>query len=249
VKLASQRNKDNQNNQAKRRTNMNESALKALVDLRDRTIQKSRIAFGNRINAVDLERDTADEATMEIYRNWQERFSMMEKQLDEDIETLIEDMPIVESLVELKGIGKILAAKLISAIDIERADTVSALWRYAGYAVIDGEREKPTRGEKLHYNAELKKNLYLIATSFMRSGSPYREIYDTAKEYYLVIHPEWTKGHAHNASTRKMIKLFLSHLWEHWRTLEGLPIRDAYVLEHLGHNHKQSRFDFGWQRI
>ena len=228
---------------------MNESALKALVDLRDRTIQKSRIAFGNRISAVEGGRDTADEHTMNIFNSWNERFTMMEAQLDSDISDLIEDVPIIDALVSIKGIGKILAAKLVSAIDIEQADTVSALWRYAGYAVINGEREKPTKGEKLHYNAELKKNLYLVATSFMRCGSPYREIYDSAREYYDVKHPEWTKGHSHNAALRKMTKLFLSHLWEHWRTLEGLPLREAYVFDQLGHDHKQSRFDFGWPPI
>jgi len=228
---------------------MNESALKALVDLRDRTIQKSRIAFGNRINAVELGRDTADEHTMNIFNSWNERFNMMEAQLDSDISDLIEDVPIIDALISLKGIGKILAAKLVSAIDINQADTVSALWRYAGYAVIDGEREKPTKGEKLHYNAELKKNLYLIGTSFMRCRSPYRDIYDSAREYYEVKHPEWTKGHSHNAALRKMIKMFLAHLWEHWRILESLPIRDAFVLEQMGHTHKRSRFDFGWPNL
>src|SRR4030043_1509887 len=225
---------------------MNESALKALVDLRDRTIQKSRVAFGNRINAVEGGRDTADEQTMNIFNSWNERFTDMEAQLDSDISDLIEDVPIIDALVSIKGMGKIRAAKLVSAIEINQADTVSALWRYAGYGVIDGEREKPVKGEKLHYNAELKKNLYLVGTSFMRCGSPYREIYDAAREYYDAKHPEWTKEHAHNAALRKMIKLFLAHFWEHWRSLEGLSIRDAYVLDQLGHNHKRSRFEFGW---
>ena len=227
---------------------MNETALKALVDLRDRTIQKSRIAFGNRIAAIEGDRDTADEKTMAIITYWKEKFDEMEAQLDMDIGEMIEDIPIIDALISLKGIGKILAAKLISSIDIRQADTVSALWRYAGYGVVDGEREKPVKGEKLHYNAELKKNLYLVGMSFMRCGSPYREIYDSAKEYYEIKHPEWTKGHRHNAALRKMIKIFLSHLYEHWRTLEGLPIRDAYVLENMGHTHKYARFDFGWPR-
>jgi len=225
---------------------MNESALKALIDLRDRTIQKSRIAFGNRIAAIESERDTADEKTMAILNYWKEKFDEMEAQLDMDIGEMIEDDPIIDALISLKGIGKILAAKLVSSIDIHQADTVSALWRYAGYGVVEGEREKPVKGEKLHYNAELKKNIYLIGISFMRCSSPYRDIYDSAREYYQVKHPEWTKGHQHNAALRKMIKIFLSHLWEHWRLLKGLSIRDAFVLERLSHTHKYERFDFGW---
>ena len=37
-----------------------------------------------------------------------------------------------------KGIGERLAGMLIGLIDIRRADTVSALWRYAGFAVVCG---------------------------------------------------------------------------------------------------------------
>lgn len=41
--------------------------------------------------------------------------------------------------------------------------------------------------------------------------------------------------HVHRMAFRKMIKLFLSHLWEVWRTKEGLPVRPPYVFEHKGH--------------
>lgn len=42
-------------------------------------------------------------------------------------------------------------------------------------------------------------------------------------------------GHIDTMAKRKAVKRFLAHLWEKWRTLEGLPIRAPYVAEKLGH--------------
>ena len=32
-------------------------------------------------------------------------------------------------------------------------------------------------------------------------------------------------------------KLFLSHLWQTWRQIEGLPVPNPFPVEHLGHVH------------
>jgi len=45
-----------------------------------------------------------------------------------------------------------------------------------------------------------------------------------------------SKGHIHNRAGRKMVKLWIAHIWTTWRQLEGLPIRDPYVQTHLGHD-------------
>lgn len=45
----------------------------------------------------------------------------------------------------------------------------------------------------------------------------------------------WTDLHVHNAARRKMVKLFLSHLWVVWREAEGLPTREPYAIEYLEH--------------
>ncbi len=42
-------------------------------------------------------------------------------------------------------------------------------------------------------------------------------------------------GHVHMQAMRKMIKLFLSHLWLVWREAEGLPITEPYAYSVLGH--------------
>lgn len=224
-------------------------AVRALVDLRDRTLQKSRIAFGNRVSALERGADAADDVTQKIFAKWHERFEELEKEADKDIAALVDGVAIVKQLTELKGIGRLLAAKVVAMIDIERADTVSALWRYAGYGVVEGGRERPVKGEKLHYNIRLKTTLYLVATSFLRCGSPYRALYDSSKAYYEANRPEWNKARIHAASLRRMIKVFLAHLWMRWRELEGLPTRALYAHERLGHSSYEAPETYGWPGV
>jgi hypothetical protein len=145
----------------------------------------------------------------------------------------------------VKGIGYSYDSQILSVVDIRKADTVSALWRYAGYAVIDGTTERLVKGEPLHYNKKLKSALYNVAGNFLKNNSPYRKFYDDAKIYYSE-NRDWTKAHIHMASIRKMNKMFLSHLWHVWREVEGLETRELYVVEKLGHKHIIPPDDFGW---
>lgn len=206
---------------------MKDIMARALVDLRDCTIQKARIQFSNRIRAIEHQQD---DGTYKYYiETWQKKFAEIEKDVDASLSDLAEDMPIVEKMIRVKGVGKILAIKAAAMIDIQRASTISALWKYAGYGVQNGQCERPRKGEKLHYNKRLKTTCYLIGISFLRSNSPYRQIYDEARRYYRENRPDWTKAHQHNAAMRKMIKIWLAHLWLMWREMEGLPVREPYI--------------------
>ncbi len=219
--------------------------LRALVDHRN-SLQAERIRWSNRIAASERGSDQTLVEDLRMARKWFEVYERLEADADAEIVKLIKDHPMMKQLVPVKGIGPLLGAKMISMIDITRADSVSALWRYAGYGVIDGQRERPTKGEKLHYNIRLKTTMYLIATSFLKCSSPYRRIYDDAKAFYQANRDDWTKAHIHAASMRKMIKVFLSHVWSRWRMIEGLPLRDLYVTEKLGHTTYFSPEEFGW---
>jgi hypothetical protein len=228
---------------------MDENILRSLIDLRDRTIQKSRVAFSNRIGAVERGVDVPSNGSQELLERWLHRFNELEAELDGDIRQAVKGLEIVDRMIEVKGVGPMLAAKVVCMIDIREADTISALWRYAGYAVIDGTRERLAKGEKLHYNIRLKTTCYLVGSSFLKSDSPYRRIYDDARAYYEANRPDWTKGHQHNASMRKMIKIWLSHLWLVWRQTEGLDVRAPYVHEKLGHEHEYTPEEFGWSAV
>ena len=44
-----------------------------------------------------------------------------------------------------------------------------------------------------------------------------------------------TKAHINMAAQRYMMKMFLQDLYGVWRKLEGLPVREPYQKEYLGH--------------
>lgn len=259
--------------------------LKTLIDLRDRVLQKERIAWNNRLAAIKNGADTGSPEEVERLTFYMERFGELEKLATEDIQKYVKDLVIVEYMCWVKGIGPILAAKVIAHIDIDEPDTVSAMWRYCGYSVVNsgeyvypcgheqpsngngpvdastlcatcnarpvmqGKAERPTKGERLHYNARLKSACFLVAESLVRTGSPYREIYDKAKEYYELNRPSWNKMHIHRASQRKMVKVWLAHLWLVWRTIEGLPADPAYPDAILNHSHIYPPEYFGWPSL
>lgn len=130
-------------------------------------------------------------------------------------------------------------------------DTVSKLWAFAGLAVIDGRAQRRKKGERANWSSNLKVLCWKIGESFNKVGKAYRKELDAYKEALRAAHPEpvkvkeggrtktlYTDGHIHNAGKRCTVKLFLSHLWEVWRTEEGLAVRPAYILEH-GHTDRK----------
>jgi hypothetical protein len=44
------------------------------------------------------------------------------------------------------------------------------------------------------------------------------------------------RGCLDNMAVKYATKVFLSHVWEQWRLIEGLPIRQPYAIEKLGHH-------------
>jgi predicted RNA-binding Zn-ribbon protein involved in translation (DUF1610 family) len=244
--------------------------VRPLVDLRDRTIQKNRIAFEQRLIAIDQGRDTADPFTIDMLERYRDRFIELEKEIDDDIDRVAGNIPIVQKMIEVRGIGVMLAAKVVAMIDIERAQHVSSLWRFAGMAVtpvciecgqyltngatqcpdcgggIVHKADRPRKGQRLNYNARLKTYCWQVGTSLLRAKSPYRSIYDKARKYYDANREDWPKARKHRAAMRKMVKLFLQHLWVEWRELEGLPVTKPYSHEKQGHNSYLKPAEFGW---
>lgn len=229
-------------------TREEKTELRILVDMRQ-SFQKMRVGMNGRVSAVSRGVDDADKVQYQRLRTWEERMDGVEKQLDADIREMAKDLEIVKSMCKVKGVGFILAAKVVALIDIERAETVSDLWRYAGYSVVDGKRERNKKGEKSHYNSRLKTACWLVAGSFLKSRSPYRQIYDSAREYYTANRPDWTEGHRHNAAMGRMIKVWLQHLWLTWRQMEGLPTNEPYAIDKLAHTHYMSPKEFGWPDV
>lgn len=137
-----------------------------------------------------------------------------------------------------------------------------------------GEAERQVRGQKLHYNKVLKAMCWRLAKSLIRAKGAYYEFYLEQKqryterfirEGYIIVpslelpiekdpktgkkkHVEkdgfFALGHVDTMAMRKMIKLFLSHLWLTWREAEGLPITAPYVHAIKGHTDYRPPEDF-----
>ena len=183
----------------------------------------------------------------------------VEKEHFARLEKVLQDYPIwMDYLSGIRGIGPAMAAVLISEIDIAKARTPSSLWKYAGLDVVvndDGvgegrsrkahhlidvtymnRRHEETTRKSITFNPWLKTKLFVLATSFMKSGGPYKDIYDGYK-HRLECHPlhaQKTKGHRHSMAMRHMIKLFLVDLYKTWRAMEGLPVSPPYAEAKLG---------------
>lgn len=224
----------------------NDPSRRILVDLYQRT-QKTRIQFGNRVAAIENGKDVADEHTLDILTRYQARFEELEKEARNDLHDLVVGDELVERLTEVKGIGLTLAAQMTAMIDVSKDPYVSCLWRYAGFAVTgEGKAERPKKGEKLHYNNRLKTVMFNVLMSFLKSHSPYADLYYTAIEFYQANRTEWTLAHCKAAARRKTIKVFLQHYWLVARTINGLPVTEPYVQGKLGHNHIYRPQQFGW---
>lgn len=225
-------------NQDKR---VNNQALVVAERLRQLTrqyveMQKNRIKFSNQsmlrskmLEVVDKEGKWNEYFDVQVKQNKE-----FEEELKKKIDKLIKQHPWGEYLMNIKGIGPVIAGSLIGelngfvygTIEKDSKNVVSKvlgkgrhfegtcnLWAYAGYGVNNGVAQKRTAGEKSSWNKYLKLTLFKFAESFIKGGGPYREIYDNRKLYEQEMHPELTKMHIHRRSMRYSIKKFLSNLY------------------------------------
>lgn len=172
-------------------------------------------------------------------------------------------------LVNVRGVGPLMAAVIISEVDIHQCNSVSALKAYAGLDVVlvtdeeTGEVTAEGRGRKkahlvdrkytnregehvdtkgISFNPFLKTKLVgVLGTSFIKLGGPYRDVYDNYKHRLsnMPEHVEKSLGHRHNMAVRYMIKMFLTDLWKKWRELEGYGPKETYAEAVLDIHHHE----------
>jgi hypothetical protein len=63
------------------------------------------------------------------------------------------------------GIGPVIASGLSAHIDVTKADTISAVWKFAGQAP---GFDRKVKGQKLPYNARLKTLVWKMGESFVK---------------------------------------------------------------------------------
>lgn len=152
-------------------------------------IQELRISTSNRGSSGSTELDKDDLAFLIAQA---ERLKAIEKDIEKEVGHYLKGTPIWEKwLKHQRGVAFKLGGVILSAFDIERASTVSKMWRYAGLAVNpDGKAEVRQKGVKLTYNPWLKgKMTKILGECLLRANSPYRQFYDNykhRKEHTLV---------------------------------------------------------------
>lgn len=198
-----------------------------------------------------------------------ERELAFETWLNMELKTRIQKHPAYSWFSQVKGVGDLNIGKLIGYIDIEKATTISKLWRYAGFGLnSDGKAEFRKKGEKLHYNKTLKSMCWRLAKSLIRAKGPYYKYYREKKKkiqerltrqgFEIIPSKElptekgkhiekdgfFGLGHVDMMAQRKMVKLFLSHLWLKWRTALDLPVSLPYAHGILGHEQYEDPDNF-----
>lgn len=105
-----------------------------------------------------------------------------------------------------------------------------------------GKAQKPTRGEKLPYNAWLRaKLLGGIGSAVIKNQTqPWIKVYEDYKHRKLTQGWGMSDGHRHNAAMRYMVKMMLLEIWTAWRKFEGLDVRPSYHEEKQGHVHARA---------
>jgi hypothetical protein len=132
--------------------------------------------------------------------------------------------------------------------------TTSQMWAFVGLDVQEGRAPSLTPGKPASFNRQFRSILVTrLGTSLIRTGGGYYEHYKAQKERLerrfardgIKIVPSGqlptkggkkyepegviSTGHLDNMARRKMVKLFISHLWEEIRRAEGLSAGEAYV--------------------
>lgn len=181
------------------------SELKELVIYYEK-VQKAKITIGNSIKSFErIEIDPPQELVGE-YKKLRE----IENQFEKKISNYWKEntSAIYEWMVGIKGIGDVLAAKLLGKINFKNTPSVASLWAYAGLA----PNSKKRRGTKANWNQSLKRDCFQLVDCFIKQRTPkYRDIYDREKEKQIANGLK--KGHAHNRAIRKAAKVFLRNLF------------------------------------
>ena len=142
-------------------------------------LQKLRIQMGNRAGSKTALFDDVDR---EFHEKRAKAMKALERAELRNVERLCKESIIYPWLIEQRGIGPTLAGCIIAEVDIHRAETVSALWKFAGLHTEGGKAVKRERGKRNEYNAWLRTKLVgVMADCMLKAGSEWRQYYDNMK--------------------------------------------------------------------
>lgn len=227
-------------------------------------MQDYRKASDNQLRAI---RQGADEGESGPLATVLIEVRQTEERIKRALDAWSDEEPLAAWAKGHVGIGPVIAAGLAAHIDVTKADTAGAVWRFAG---LDPTL-KWGKGEKRPYNARLKTLCWKIGDQFKKrhkdEACTYGRLY--AERKALEVSRNESGAQAETArqtlvekkikdrDTRKRYeegrlpdgrldlramrwatKIFLAHYWEEGRRQAGLEIPEPYPIAHLGHAHR-----------
>jgi hypothetical protein len=226
-------------------------------------LQTNRIAFA--AQARELSKTNSPNELIEYLSH---NLGIMEKALKAPLGSYANNSVVGAWAMSQYGIGPVLSAGLMAHIDITKASTAGAVWRYAG---LD-PTQKWEKGKPRPFNAELKTLCWKIGQSFMKfSGKDecfYGQLYkqdkarrvakNEAGDYTDFANSILSTNNFKVNQTRKTlesgklsdaqidaqarrfaVKIFLSHYHAvAYQAYHGNPAPRTYVIAHGDHVHE-----------
>ena len=208
-------------------------------------MQEGRIRANNQIRAL-----TASGEPHESIAWLSTESRVLEESVKRALDAYSASHPVGKRMRTVVGVGPVIAAGLLAHIDITRAPTAGASWRYAG---LDQTSEWK-KGQKRPHNASLKTLCWKLGESFVKvcnhKDAVYGKLYQERKEVELAkneagafadqaaaklekfnigkttdAYKAYSVGklppaHIHARAKRVAVKMFLSHLHQVWHEVE-----------------------------
>lgn len=234
-----------------------EKQLSSLSSMVDAALAIEKLRVASQVRQTHLAKnERIDPETDELCR----RLTDLEEFVDGRVAHLVKTHPAYPWFSKVKGVGKENIGKVVAPVDIEKANTISSLWKFAGFSVENGIAPKRVKGGKLSYNSQLRSMCWRLGSCLLRAKGKFYQYYLVEKDKYLMRYDaegisvipatslpkkdgkiyepadKISEGHVHNQAMRKMIKLFLACLWLIWREAESLPVTKPYAIDRLGHS-------------
>ena len=203
----------------------------------------------NRTRAKNQERSLNESGEPSGVIGWQAKNALfLENQLKNALGAYATSQVMGRWMLDVPGIGPVIAAGLLAHIDIVEAPTAGSIWRYAG---LDPTCEWK-KSEKRPWNASLKTLCWKLGESFVKVSNHEDDIYgklyksrkdlETARNergdfadqaedklaknkirketdaYKAYSIGKLPPAHIHSRAKRYAVKMFLSHLHEVWWT-------------------------------
>jgi hypothetical protein len=243
-------------------TELGRSEARFLVDSYY-SMQDQRKALSNELRALYKSDEPHDTVAF-----FSAQFELLENEIKKALDAYSDSDQLGRWARSQYGVGPVITAGLLAHIDISRARTAGAIWRYAG---LDPS-SKWEKGQKRPWNAHLKVLCWKLGDSFKKFHNQdecfYGKLYEQRKTFEVErdeaggnaatakntleernIRDKATKetyeaGHlpAGRLDLRAMrwaVKIFLAHYQEvGWTIATGTPPPDPYPISHLGHAHR-----------